>query len=88
MTSAAWLSRCARSRRATRVIRPEARDRAWFERDLHRASVWGLARITEAVVFHEGGTLIVLVNALRLLGYKDGSFPEPAGDRSMAEVNP
>ncbi len=37
------------------------------------ATVFGLLGIGPAVAFHEGSTLIVVFNALRLLGYKDGS---------------
>lgn len=35
------------------------------------ATVFGLLGIGPAVVFHEGSTLVVVFNALRLLGYKD-----------------
>ena len=34
------------------------------------ASLTGLISIGVAVVFHEGSTLVVVANALRLLGYK------------------
>jgi Cd2+/Zn2+-exporting ATPase len=34
------------------------------------ASLTGLTRIGIAVVFHEGSTILVVLNALRLLGYK------------------
>jgi Cd2+/Zn2+-exporting ATPase len=34
------------------------------------ASVAGWARVSEAVVFHEGSTLVVLFNGLRLLRVK------------------
>ena len=35
------------------------------------AALTGFARIGVAVVFHEGSTLLVIVNALRLLGYRE-----------------
>lgn len=35
------------------------------------ATVFGLLGIGPAVLFHEGSTLVVVFNALRLLGYKD-----------------
>jgi len=34
------------------------------------ATTLGWARIGPAVVFHEGSTLVVIFNSLRLLGYK------------------
>ncbi len=34
------------------------------------ATIFGWANIGVAVVFHEGSTLVVVLNALRLLGYK------------------
>lgn len=37
---------------------------------LAAATTLGLARIGPAVVFHEGSTLVVIFNSLRLLGYK------------------
>jgi Cd2+/Zn2+-exporting ATPase len=36
------------------------------------AALTGFVSIGVAVVFHEGSTLVVLANALRLLGYKSG----------------
>ena len=35
------------------------------------ATIFGWANIGIAVVFHEGSTIVVVLNALRLLGYKD-----------------
>ena len=35
------------------------------------ASLTGLAGIGVAIIFHEGSTLVVVANALRLLGYKE-----------------
>jgi Cd2+/Zn2+-exporting ATPase len=43
---------------------------------LMAASLTGLVSIGLAVVFHEGSTLVVVANALRLLGYRQG---EPSG---------
>lgn len=37
------------------------------------ASLTGLASIGVAIVFHEGSTIIVVLNALRLLGYRENS---------------
>jgi Cd2+/Zn2+-exporting ATPase len=34
-------------------------------------SVLGLIALSGAVVLHEGSTIIVVLNALRLLGYRD-----------------
>jgi Cd2+/Zn2+-exporting ATPase len=33
-------------------------------------SVLGLVQLSGAVVLHEGSTIVVVVNALRLLGYR------------------
>jgi Cd2+/Zn2+-exporting ATPase len=35
------------------------------------ASIAGWASISQAVIFHEGSTVVVVLNALRLLGYRD-----------------
>ena len=35
------------------------------------SALFGLATISIAIIFHEGSTLIVVLNALRLLGFKD-----------------
>ena len=35
------------------------------------ATIFGWANIGIAVVFHEGSTIVVVLNALRLLGFKD-----------------
>jgi Zn2+/Cd2+-exporting ATPase len=34
------------------------------------ASIFGWMRIGEAVILHEGSTVLVVVNGLRLLGYR------------------
>jgi Cd2+/Zn2+-exporting ATPase len=36
-------------------------------------SLTGIVSIGIAIIFHEGSTLVVVANALRLLGYKSGS---------------
>ena len=35
------------------------------------AAAFGVASIGPAIVFHEGSTLLVVFNALRLLGYRE-----------------
>jgi Cd2+/Zn2+-exporting ATPase len=35
------------------------------------ASVFGVVQLSAAVILHEGSTIIVVLNALRLLGYTD-----------------
>ena len=40
------------------------------------ATIFGL-NIGTAVLFHEGSTLLVVVNALRLLAYRKGTLPAP-----------
>ena len=35
------------------------------------SAIFGLATISIAIIFHEGSTLVVVANALRLLGFKD-----------------
>ncbi len=42
---------------------------------LSAASLLGFAGIGIAVVFHEGSTIVVVLNALRLLGYRDRTRP-------------
>ena len=48
------------------------------------ATIFGL-NIGTAVLFHEGSTLLVVVNALRLLAYR-GSTPPLAGDKPPAAL--
>ena len=48
------------------------------------ATILGL-NIGTAVIFHEGSTLLVVVNALRLLAYQ-ASMPSPAVQASKLEV--
>ena len=39
------------------------------------SALFGLASIGVAIVFHEGSTLIVVLNALRLLGFRGRNTP-------------
>lgn len=50
------------------------------------ATIFGL-NIGTAVLFHEGSTLIVVVNALRLLAYKKQEMRDEEGPSSSATVN-
>jgi len=47
------------------------------------AAIFGLTKISQAVVLHEGSTLLVVANALRLLGYK----PQSAGSTPAGTVD-
>lgn len=48
------------------------------------ATVFGLTQISQAVIFHEGSTLVVVFNGLRLLGYRpQGPVGTPAGTGSV-----
>ncbi len=49
------------------------------------ATMFGL-NIGTAVLFHEGSTILVVINALRLLAYQDGSGIAAAADK-LAEVS-
>lgn len=46
------------------------------------ATVTGLAGLGVAVFFHEGSTLVVIANALRLLAYQGPDVPRPLGEVS------
>ncbi len=43
----------------------------WMIALLIITSLTGIVSIGIAIIFHEGSTLVVVANALRLLGYKD-----------------
>ena len=58
------------ARHASRVIRQNLIVSLGVSALLVLASVFGWVRIGEAVVIHEGSTLLVVANALRLLGYQ------------------
>ncbi len=58
------------ARQATRIIRQNLVVSLGVSALLVIASIFGWVRIGEAVVLHEGSTLLVVANALRLLGYR------------------
>ncbi|MET0910733.1 MAG: heavy metal translocating P-type ATPase [Ilumatobacteraceae bacterium] len=58
------------SRRASRVIRQNLYLSLGMVAFLIPATIVGVVGIGPAVVFHEGSTLVVVANALRLLGYR------------------
>ena len=58
------------SRSARRIIRQNLVIALGTIVVLAAATTFGLARIGQAVAFHEGSTLVVIFNSLRLLGYK------------------
>ena len=58
------------SRRASRVIRPNLWVSLGVGAVLIPSTILGLG-IGSAIIFHEGSTLLVVVNALRLLGYRE-----------------
>jgi Cd2+/Zn2+-exporting ATPase len=58
------------SRQATRVIRQNVVVALGVSAVLVVATALGYARIAQAVILHEGSTLIVIVNALRLFAYR------------------
>jgi Cd2+/Zn2+-exporting ATPase len=66
----------ALSRAARRVIRQNLWLSLGVVAVLIPATLTGLAGIGPAVIIHEGSTLVVVFNALRLLGYR-----EPGSDR-------
>jgi Cd2+/Zn2+-exporting ATPase len=53
---------------------------------LAAATTLGLARIGPAVVFHEGSTLVVIFNSLRLLAYRRDLDAGPAGVDSKGKT--
>jgi Cd2+/Zn2+-exporting ATPase len=59
------------ARRATNVIRQNVFIAVGVAVLLMIASIAGWASISQAVIFHEGSTVVVVLNALRLLGYRD-----------------
>jgi Zn2+/Cd2+-exporting ATPase len=58
------------SRAATTVIRQNLAISLGVSALLILASVFGWVRISEAVVLHEGSTVVVVLNGLRLLGFR------------------
>lgn len=69
------------SRKASRIIRQNLYLSLGMVAFLIPATIVGFVGIGPAVVFHEGSTLVVVANALRLLAYQrtDATTPEPAG---------
>ncbi len=60
------------SRAARRIIRQNLWVSLGMVAFLVPATIFGFAKIGVAVALHEGSTLLVVANALRLLAYKDG----------------
>jgi Cd2+/Zn2+-exporting ATPase len=58
------------SRAATGIVRQNLAISLGVSALLILASVFGWVRISEAVVLHEGSTLVVALNGLRLLGFR------------------
>jgi Cd2+/Zn2+-exporting ATPase len=68
------------ARKATTVMRQNLVIALGVSGVLIIAAVFGLAQISQAVVLHEGSTLLVVANALRLLGYRpQAPVAAPAG---------
>lgn len=67
------------SRAARRIIRQNLVIALGTIVVLAAATTLGLARIGPAVVFHEGSTLVVIFNSLRLLSYRRDLDAKPAG---------
>lgn len=62
----------ALARRSTAVIRQNLAVSVGISALLIVASLLGWTRISGAVIVHEGSTLLVVANALRLLGFQEG----------------
>jgi Cd2+/Zn2+-exporting ATPase len=60
------------AQRATSAVRQNLVISLGISAVLVVASVFGLTQVSEAVVLHEGSTLLVLANGLRLLSVKPG----------------
>jgi len=70
------------ARKATAVMRQNLVIALGVSGVLIIAAIFGLTKISQAVVLHEGSTLLVVANALRLLGYK----PQSAGTTPAGTV--
>jgi Cd2+/Zn2+-exporting ATPase len=68
------------ARAATSVMRQNLMIALGVSGVLIIAAILGLTQISQAVVLHEGSTLVVVANGLRLLGYKS------SGSRSASEL--
>ncbi len=66
------------SRACRRIIRQNLWASLGMVAFLIPATIFGIARIGVAVVLHEGSTLLVVANALRLLAFRDPRRPDPA----------
>jgi len=66
------------SRACRRIIRQNLWASLGMVAFLIPATIFGLARISVAVVLHEGSTLLVVANALRLLSYREPRRSDPA----------
>jgi Cd2+/Zn2+-exporting ATPase len=62
----------ALSRQASRVIRQNLVISLGVSAILVLATIFGWVQISEAVIFHEGSTLLVVANGLRLLAFRGG----------------
>jgi Zn2+/Cd2+-exporting ATPase len=60
------------ARQATSIIRQNLIVALGVSAVLILASIFGWVRISEAVILHEGSTLVVVANGLRLLSYREG----------------
>jgi len=67
------------SRKASRIIRQNLYLSLGMVAFLIPATIAGAVGIGLAVVFHEGSTLVVVANALRLLRYRSHGRTDPAG---------
>ncbi|MBU8895278.1 heavy metal translocating P-type ATPase [Corallococcus sp. M34] len=75
------------SRRATAVMRQNLVIALGVSGVLVLATVLGLTRISQAVVLHEGSTLLVVFNGLRLLALRpSASTPEPSAAPHAAPI--
>lgn len=68
------------SRSTSRIIRQNLWISLGMVALLVPATLFGL-QLGAAVIFHEGSTLVVMANALRLLAYRDESPPKPSARR-------
>ena len=72
------------SRKARRIIRQNLWISLGMIAVLVPLTILGIADIGPAVVAHEGSTLVVVANALRLLGYELKKKPETGKPRKTA----
>ena len=72
------------SRRTGRIIRQNLYISLGIVSVLIPTTMFGIARIGPAVILHEGSTLIVVANALRLLRFKDRWFDRARAGRDVS----